>query len=321
MESIIVATGITRLILISGVLFVNTISFIRLLWCCAGNVKAKCVHKITTAVTILCSIVYLLSWLPYLTFSLPDGKWPLVNAKEHCIIQLSVTAQVTTILLTVLAVRKLYDCFNPKVAKVLSFSAVFAWVIPQLLYLSLAELLNNESSSFRFLDRLLLIPHSSSNASNEVTIGFMLCIHHLAAPVVAQLSWHYIVLVVPLTALILLSFILQAFRKTTNAGAEENCKCTPDLLISLCLYFNLMWLLILRPLIVLQTLIINKEWQQSPTYLDFGTHLVIIFAAVFVPFASNGGLRNKVREANENSSHRDRVIDYSIYYYTDKDRF
>ncbi|RWS29604.1 hypothetical protein B4U80_09127 [Leptotrombidium deliense] len=263
-------------------------------------------------------MVYLISWLPYLTFSLPDGKWPLVNAKEHCIIQQSVTGQVTTVLLTLLAIRKLYDCLNRRAARIISLAVVIAWIIPQLIYLSISEVSDSDKSSFQFLDKLLLIPRSNSENNNQLTIGFMLCIHRLESPVVAQLSWHYIILVVPLTALILFSFIVQAFR---SKAPENECKCPPDLLVSLCLYFNLMWLLILRPLIVLQTLVVNKGLQeQSPTYLDFGAHLVIIFSSVFVPFASNGGLRGK-RMKNVDTNESGDSIDCNSHDFIVKDRY
>lgn len=72
----------------------------------------------------------------------------------------------------------------------------------------------------------------------------------------------------------------------------DSCDCSNDFALSLSLYFNLMWLLILRPLIVLQTLMMSTEADGSPpTYLDFGTHLVLIFASLSIPFSNSGGLR------------------------------
>jgi len=79
------------------------------------------------------------------------------------------------------------------------------------------------------------------------------------------------------------------------------CKCQHDLLIALSLYFNLMWLLLLRPIIVLQSLYMNKSSYHGPPYLDFGAHLVLIFASIFVPFSRHGGFRTPKSSSSSSS--------------------
>ena len=85
--------------------------------------------------------------------------------------------------------------------------------------------------------------------------------------------------------------------------AVDSCECSNDFAMSLSLYFNLMWLLILRPLVVLQTLMMSTEADNAPpTYLDFGTHLVLIFASLSIPFSSSAGLRPALNSQDSLSS-------------------
>ena len=219
LESLVKATSIVRLVLIGGVFLVNLVSLIRLIFTSRKNfLSSICVHRATTA-TILCSnLVYLCTWLPYLFSSYRNGQWPFLKQKEHCIIQYTITGQVMTILLASLSVRKLYDCFSPKKARLMTLSLIIAWLIPQAVYLNVVDIVNNEKSTHQFLDRLLFTPtavtHQSGGQHNN--IGFMLCIQRLASPIIAQLSWHYVVLVIPLTAIVFLCSIAGALRATQD---------------------------------------------------------------------------------------------------------
>ena len=94
--------------------------------------------------------------------------------------------------------------------------------------------------------------------------------------------------------LLIIAITLLSLSISISSALESNCECSGDLVISLSLYFNLMWLLILRPLIILQTLMMTKDSDlNAPSYLDFGTYLVLIFSALFAPFSNSGGLRDK----------------------------
>lgn len=205
LESLVKATSIVRLVLIGGVFLVNLISLIRLIFTSRKNfISSFCIHRATTA-TILCSnLVYLCTWLPYLFSSYHNGQWPFLRQKEHCIIQYAITGQVMTILLAALSIRKLYDCFSPKKARLMTFSLIIAWLIPQAVYLNVIDIVNNEKSTHQFLDRLLFTPSgiATHGGPNHNNIGFMLCIQRLASPIIAQLSWHYVVLVIPLTTIV-----------------------------------------------------------------------------------------------------------------------
>lgn len=52
-----------------------------------------------------------------------------------------------------------------------------------------------------------------ANDFNLTSDTFMICVHKLSSHVISQLSWHYVVLVIPLTSIVFLSFIAQALNK------------------------------------------------------------------------------------------------------------
>lgn len=96
----------------------------------------------------------------------------------------------------------------------------------------------------------------------------------------------------------------------TTAAKDCYCDCSGDIILTTCLYFNFIWLLLLRPLVVLRTLMIqsdkmpDSEWsvinpllqQSQSVYLDFGSHLVIIIVSIFVPFSTHGGFRTDINK-------------------------
>lgn len=51
------------------------------------------------------------------------------------------------------------------------------------------------------------------------------------------------------------------------------------------LYYNFIWLVILRPLAMLHALYMQRAEWGNAFYMDFGSHLVLAFSAVFSPFA------------------------------------
>lgn len=51
------------------------------------------------------------------------------------------------------------------------------------------------------------------------------------------------------------------------------------------LYYNFIWLVILRPLAMFHALYMQRAEWGNAFYMDFGSHLVLAFSAVFSPFA------------------------------------
>lgn len=91
-------------------------------------------------------------------------------------------------MLAVLAINKIFDACTPSPARLLTY-VVVAWIVPQLIYLGLTEAINSDQNSFQFLDRLVLIPsQAADNSTSRYTVGFMICIHQLAQPVITQVN-------------------------------------------------------------------------------------------------------------------------------------
>lgn len=222
LKYLITASSIVRLLLIIGVFMVNILSLMRLIFTSSKNfLSSFCVHRSTIAAILASNIVYLCTWLPYMFSFHQTGHWPFLHQREHCIIQYTISGQVMSILLAVLAIRKLYDCFSPSKARILAFAMVIAWLIPQAIYLNMIDLINNEKSSHQFLDRLLFTTNKRNGKDNDSphnSIGFMMCIQKLASPIISQLSWHYIVLVIPLTTIILLCSVGHVLNKNKIHG-------------------------------------------------------------------------------------------------------
>lgn len=132
-----------------------------------------------------------------------DTNWSAVNGLEQCVLQYLTSSIFTTLLLSVLVIRKIYGCFTCQNAKIISLALVFAWVLPQQAYLTIMEIFGiDKLSPFESSNRL--IPFRSYFASELVefegnqtvstnlfdtndfnlTSGtFMICVHRLSSQI------------------------------------------------------------------------------------------------------------------------------------------
>jgi hypothetical protein len=189
--------AVARLLIVLLVFLFNLFSLLRLLF---GKVRSRrltsalCVHSLTTALLLCTCLMYVLLWLPHLALSLYDRRWGSSNALEQCNVQQLVCAQLSTVLLAVLTVRKIYDCFEVHNARIISLGVVFAWMLPQCIYLFTNEALIGERLPIeQQVDRLVLtlpplftntlfeLPTSGSDHTNR--IGFVFCSQKLIPPV------------------------------------------------------------------------------------------------------------------------------------------
>lgn len=116
--------SLIRFSILSTIFLLNLGSLVRLM---IFNVKSDkrnnqhCVHTVTNSLIVLANLFYLLTWIPYLGLSMYDANYLNVNAIEQCILQYLLSSVMTTLLLTVLVIRKIYCCFNCQNAKVNDF--------------------------------------------------------------------------------------------------------------------------------------------------------------------------------------------------------
>lgn len=115
--------SLVRFSILSTLFLINLSSLVRLM---LFNIKSDkrnnrhCLHTITSSLIVLANLFYLLTWLPYLGLSMYDTNWSNVNSLEQCILQHLTSSIFTTLLLTVLVIRKIYCCFHCQNAKVKS---------------------------------------------------------------------------------------------------------------------------------------------------------------------------------------------------------
>ncbi|XP_015930693.1 uncharacterized protein [Parasteatoda tepidariorum] len=320
MELVVIATSMLRLVLVSAVYLLNIRGLLRLTW-----QPKPCIHSWTTGAVLLAGILYLSSWAPYIAYTLANGHWLLLGARRHCLLQHFVSAEIGAVLLALLAVRLMYRCLvkvykrPPPSAKAASLVTCLAWLGPQLLYDAVAVTRDDSTpESYRFLDDLLVVPQGV-NASHGYRVGFMICMQLLSGPVLSYYVWQYLVLILPLAALIIycssrLVLVAQIRRREEPAESSIESKsgrfgfltwskravcqygCKTNTFVDMALYYNFIWLVILRPLAILHALYMQSgEWGNA-FYMDFGSHLVLAFSAVFSPFSVGNPAPNRLTE-------------------------
>lgn len=363
MEPVVVLTSVLRLILVGVVYALNASALVRLV----SRSTSACVHVLTSAAVLLAGLLYLSSWAPYLVYSLTDGRWLLLGANRHCLLQHFVTSEISAVLLALLAVRVLYRYLvkvlqrPPPTARAASLATSIAWLGPQILYDAMTTSLDSrsyredypQSTSYRFLDDVMELPRRSANSTRGYRVGFMVCLQSLDPNVLSSFIWQYAVVVLPLGALILFcGFRLllgtketlrindltlvnnKEFKEASFAEAQGSptCKggdpcsrsCFRDTLVDMALYYNLIWLLILRPLAVLHALYLQSvpfATTTNASYIDIGSHLVLTFSCVFSPFSPRVGLCRKsahsrrldgTQDLVELQRHHQLLVDISI---------
>ena len=81
-----------------------------------------CAHRFSYGLLCLLLNAYLGTWIPYLLSSfLHSTVWPLLEVRTHCAIQHLATTQVSTALLAILCLQKIFETFASRVSVPLLF--------------------------------------------------------------------------------------------------------------------------------------------------------------------------------------------------------
>lgn len=102
-----------RLLVVSFLFLINFIALVGVLF----RVKAKlCVHSFSYGLCCILINLYLSTWVPYLFSCFYHSTvWPLLEIGTHCTIQHLVTVQMSTMLLAILCLQKIFETFCSKV--------------------------------------------------------------------------------------------------------------------------------------------------------------------------------------------------------------
>lgn len=308
-----------RLIIITILFVVNFLSLLRLLF----QTKTKtCVHSFTYGLVLIVVSSYISIWVPYLWTSFIHGTaWPMIDPPLHCLIQQVSISTVMTMLLAILCLQKLFETFVSKRAKLLSGIIFFTWIFPQTIYSLISEVVSSsDNSDLYFMDGLndlRIQTHSSSSPSASsskypITQGILFCIHRLDSSFISQMTHHYVVLVIPLTAMFIITSSCSFFAKKSlpDTLSHINCNCASnDIIVMICFCINFTWLLFARPMLALYSLLQNDldvaksldeidEWTSTSLKpiesfpLDIGQHVILFIIAILLPFSTRFGIFN-----------------------------
>lgn len=84
----------------------------------------------------------------------------------------------------------------------LSAIIFFTWIFPQSLYSIISEMIisTSENDNLYFVDSGEVTTSLSTVGPRKVNQGVLVCLHSLNYSVISSMTWHYVVLVVPLTS-------------------------------------------------------------------------------------------------------------------------
>lgn len=214
-----------RFLVISIIFSLNIFNLIHLVF---RRQTRQCVHSAAYGLVLILINSYLSIWIPYLFSSFYHGTvWPMLELNTHCSIQHLVTIQVSTLMLAILCFQKLFETFTTSRAKWISLIVFFTWIFPQTIYSILSGMMtmSDSNNNVYFLNGAVeqkspsVMPgHEDNNKSSIINQGVLLCIHKLDSSVINQMSWHYVVLVIPLTSMFIICAGAKRFAKTSSLG-------------------------------------------------------------------------------------------------------
>ena len=157
-EGFVLLLSLLRIFVVSLVLAVNIIALRR---CSSRTSKCHCLYLYVSDSVKICSVVYISSWIPFLLYSMLNGRWLLIDKQIFCLIQNYMTNAVLLVLLAMAALTTLSKTqggrkMSPKSAAGLTLAA---WILPQFAYFVILTTLENaavhNNQDFYLLDDLL----------------------------------------------------------------------------------------------------------------------------------------------------------------------
>lgn len=206
-----------RFVVVCVIFAFNLMALFRLTLC---RPMSYCLHSIVYGCMLLLAIIFLVGWLPYLFSSfLHATAYPIFNVHAHCTAQHLINMEVSTFLVVVLTSLKVFQAFAFRRVKLLYLTILFAWVVPQSIYLMITEVLTINGDTQHFL---LDNYHHSGNdtmATNKQQ-GVLLCVYgvNVFTTMVNNMIWHYVVLVLPLTFIFILCVGASLFSRLPFVG-------------------------------------------------------------------------------------------------------
>ncbi|KAK4012921.1 uncharacterized protein LOC116931540 [Daphnia magna] len=297
-EGFVFLLSLLRIFVVSLVLAVNIIALRR---CSSRNSKCHCLYLYVSDSVKICSVVYIASWIPFLLYSMLNGRWLLIDKQIFCLIQNYMTNAVLLVLLAMAALASLSKTqgarsISPKSAAGLTLAA---WILPQFAYFVILTSLDtatvHKNEDFYLLDDLLGMNDKSTLTTGiRYTVGFTICGHSLCRMAMTQYVLQYVIIILPTCVINGIIYIRNKHRlpltqpnyryseqliqdKGSAAIGCPSCSCGRGITsaLEIILFGIVLWLLLIRPMIVF-------IW--SPEHLfDLGSHILLSITAVFTP--------------------------------------
>ena len=156
--------------MVALVLAVNIIALRR---CSSRAAKCHCLYLYVSDSVKICSVVYITSWIPFLLYSMLNGRWLLIDKQIFCLVQNYITNAVLLVLLAMAALATLSKSQGTrKISHQLAAGLTLAaWILPQFAYFVILTSLDNASAhhnqdDFFLLDDLLGTADKTSSAGS-----------------------------------------------------------------------------------------------------------------------------------------------------------
>lgn len=216
--------SLLRIFVVALVLAVNIIALRR---SSSNQSKCHCLYLYVSDSVKICSIIYITSWIPFLLYSLLNGRWLFIDQRIFCLIQNYMTNAVLLVLLAMAALIYISKLPYAKTMSPKSTAGLIlaAWIVPQLTYFVIATCVDNASGhqnqDFYLMDDLLgtnekprstEITYSIGNMifkfGNKTTIarhvlnfkpaGFTICGHSLCPLGLFRYTLQYVIIILPI---------------------------------------------------------------------------------------------------------------------------
>ena len=97
-EGLVLLLSLLRIFVVALVLAVNIIA---LRGCSSRNAKCHCLYLYVSDSIKICSVVYITSWIPFLIYTMLNGRWLVIDKQIFCMIQNYITNSILLVLLAI----------------------------------------------------------------------------------------------------------------------------------------------------------------------------------------------------------------------------
>ena len=186
-EGLVFMLSLLRIFVVAIVLAVNIIALRRCNAPSQPAAKCHCLHLYISDSVKICSIIYITSWIPFLFYSLFNGRWLWIDEQIFCLIQTYISNAILLVLLAMAALTawNRTRTQNPTRPLLSAGLTLAGWILPQMANFIILTTSQVKSASeagpsnagrldFDFLDDLLGSTDQTGSSGITYKIGKLL---------------------------------------------------------------------------------------------------------------------------------------------------